>query len=60
MKEIEEQRKLDFITEDMFCNRYDMECSEVPYEVIDWIGGLGFSAYTCSLDCKDCEEMEEI
>ena len=44
----------------MFCNRYDMECEEVPYEAIDWIGGLGFSAYTCDLNCKECEDMEEI
>ncbi len=55
-----EQEKIKLITEDMFCNRYDMECEEVPYEAIDWIGGLGFSAYTCDLNCKECEDMEEI
>ena len=54
-----EKEALKLITEDMFCNKYNMECEEVPYEVIDWIGGLGFSAYTCSLNCRCCEEMEE-
>ncbi|MFR0018637.1 MAG: hypothetical protein ACLRU3_01650 [Paraclostridium sp.] len=55
-----EEEKLKLISEDMFCNKYDMDCQAVPYEVIDWIGGLGFSGYTCKLNCRECEEMEEI
>lgn len=48
------------LLEDMFCNKYDMDCCDVPDEVIDWIGGLGFKAYTCNLNCKECEHMEDI
>ena len=55
-----EEEKLKLITDDMFCNKYNMDCMEVPFEVLNWIGGLGFSAYTCNLECRNCENMEEI
>lgn len=54
-----EQEKLKEITDDMYCNKYDMECGDVPYEVLYYVGGLGFSNYKCDLICKNCEHMEE-
>lgn len=44
---------------DMECNKYDMPCLDVPYEVLTYFGGLGFSDYECNLDCRNCEHMEE-
>ena len=46
------------MTIDMDCSKYDMACLDVPYEVLDYIGGLGFSSYTCNLDCRNCKHLE--
>ena len=58
-----EKEKMKLITEDMYCNKYNMWCGDVPYEVINEeimeLTGLGFSNYECELNCKDCSEMEE-
>ena len=56
---INEKEMLSKMTEDMECNKYDMSCTEVPYEVLEWVGGMGFSNYECNLDCRNCKEMEE-
>lgn len=58
-----EKEKIKLITEDMWCNKYSMECGEVPYEVLNEeifdLTGLGFSNYECDLLCRDCEFMKE-
>lgn len=54
-----EKEMIKEMNEDMECNKYDMPCMDVPYEVLDWESGMGFSAYECNLDCKNCEHMEE-
>lgn len=55
-----EKEMIEKMNIDMWCNKYDMACLDVPYEILTYIGGLGFSAYECNLDCKNCEYMEEI
>lgn len=55
-----EKEKLKLITEDMWCNKYGMECEEVPYEITVDFCGLGFSNYECDLLCRECKYMEEI
>lgn len=54
----EEKRKLKLMSEDMYCKRYEMQCEDVPYEVLTFVGGLGFSNYNCELTCKECLDME--
>lgn len=55
-----EKEMINKMTIDMECTRYDMPCLDVPYEVLEYVGGLGFSNYECNLDCKNCSEMEEL
>lgn len=59
-----EKEKLQLISEDMYCKKYDMHCEEVPYEILNEdvleLIGLGFSAYECDLLCKNCKEMLEL
>ena len=43
------------ITNGTFCRKYDMKCFDVPYHVRDL---FGIEAYTCDLNCVDCEESE--
>lgn len=57
---INEKEMIKKMNIDMECNKYEMPCVDVPYEVLDWVGGLGFSNYECNLDCKNCKHMEEI
>lgn len=59
MDDVKEQEKIKMLNEDMYCNKYEMLCLDVPYEVLTFIGGLGFSCYECELNCKECGEMEE-
>lgn len=54
-----EKEMIKKMTIDMECTRYDMACMDVPYEVLTYVGGLGFSNYDCNLDCKNCSDMEE-
>ena len=54
-----EKKQLEKMNEDMYCNKYDEFCLDVPYEVLMFIGGFGFSNYDCNLDCNNCEHMEE-
>lgn len=58
-----EKEKLKLLNEDMWCNKYNMCCMDVPYEVINEeiveLTGLGFSDYECELNCNDCEEMSK-
>lgn len=54
----EEIAKEELMTEDMYCAKYDMDCVDVPHEVLKYVGGLGFSNYDCNLDCQNCSEME--
>lgn len=59
-----EKEKIKLIGEDMYCEKYDMYCEEVPYEVLNEeileLTGLGFSNYECELNCKDCKGMVEL
>lgn len=54
-----EQEKLKLITDDMYCNKYKLFCGDVPFEVLEYFGGLGFSNYDCELNCRECEHMDE-
>lgn len=58
MNNKEEQEKLKLLNEDMYCTRYEEYCLDVPYEVLKFIDGFGFSDYDCDLNCKECEHME--
>ena len=49
----EEITKEELMTEDMYCKKYDMDCIDVPYEVLEHIGGLGFSNYDCNLGNRE-------
>lgn len=59
-----EKEKLKLLTENMYCEKYNVECLEVPYEVLHEgileLTGLGFSNYDCDLLCKNCKYMKEI
>lgn len=55
-----EKEMINKMTLDMECNKYDMLCLDVPYEVLKYVSGLGFSNYDCNLDCANCEHMEEV
>lgn len=54
-----EEELIKKMTIDMECTKYDMPCLDVPYEVLTYVGGFGFSNYKCDLNCKNCSEMEE-
>lgn len=53
-----EKEKLKLLDQDMWCNKYNMCCADVPYEVLYYVGPCGFSNYDCDLICNDCEKME--
>lgn len=56
----EEQEKLRKLNEDMYCQKYDEYCLDVPYEVLKYIGGFGISNYECDLNCSKCKHMNII
>ncbi len=57
-REYQEQEKLKLIEPDMYCKRYELECEAVPDEIITFIDGFGFKAYSCNLECRNCRHME--